>query len=137
MDKAAENDQDLVFLLLDLEKVFDRIEWGFLFPALSKLGFNPKWIQWVFFLYRSTSSSVKVNREAGEVFWFARSVWQGCPLAPYLFILVTDVLGHMLEDPQHGIKGLNLPKGGCVRDQTFADDTTLYLKGTHNNMNKT
>jgi hypothetical protein len=38
----------------------------------------------------------------------------------------------MLEDPKHGIKSLNLPKGGCVQDQTFTDNIALYLKGTHN-----
>jgi hypothetical protein len=35
----------------------------------------------------------------------------------------------MLADPRHGIEGLKLPKGGRIRDQTFADDRALYLKG--------
>jgi hypothetical protein len=82
------------------------------------------------------SSLVKVNGELGEDFRFARSVRQGCPLAPYLFILATDLLGHMLDDPKHEIKGLHLPKGGCVRDQTFADNTPLYLKGSPSNLSK-
>ncbi len=137
LDWVVESDRDLVLLLLDFEKAFDMIEWGFLFPALSKLGFSPKWIQWILFLYQSATSLVKVNDEAGEDFQLTRSIRQGCPLAPYLFILVTDVLGHMLEDAKHGIEGLNLPRGGCVRNQTIGDDTALYLKGTHNNMSKT
>ncbi len=41
---ADESYQDLVFLLLDFEKTFDCIEWGFLFKALDKLGFSPTWI---------------------------------------------------------------------------------------------
>jgi hypothetical protein len=47
-----------------------------------------------------------------------------------------DILGHMLDDPKHEIDGMHLPKGGCVRDQTFADDTALYLKGSMSNLNK-
>ncbi len=48
---AEESGQDLVLLLLDFEKAFDRIEWGFLFTALSKLGFNDTWVRWVGALY--------------------------------------------------------------------------------------
>jgi hypothetical protein len=119
-----------------LKKTFDRIEWGFLFPTLSKLGFCPTWIQWISSLYWLVSSLVKVNGEPREDFRLARSVRQGYSLAPYLFILAMDLLGHMLDDPKHEIKGLHLPKGGCVRDQTFADDTALYLKGSPGNLSK-
>jgi hypothetical protein len=42
----------------------------------------------------------------------------------------------MLADPKHEVEGLSLPKGGLIRDQTFADDTTLYLKGTPGNMDR-
>jgi hypothetical protein len=42
----------------------------------------------------------------------------------------------MLDDPKHGIEGLDLPRGGCIQDQTFADDIVLYLKGSYNNMDR-
>jgi len=129
LDWAVESNQDLVLLLLDFEKAFDRIKWGFLFTALAKLGFNSTWVNWVRTFYHEASSTIKINGEVGSVFQLTRSVRQGCPLAPYLFIIVTDVLGHMLEDPRHGIEGLILPKGGSIRNQTFVDDTALYLKG--------
>jgi hypothetical protein len=77
-----------------------------------------------------------VNGEPRENFRFAMSVRQGCSLAPYLFILAMDVLGHMLDDPKHEIEGLHLLKGGCVRDQTFANNTALYLKGSLSNLSK-
>jgi hypothetical protein len=128
---------DLVLLLFDFEKTFDKIKWGFFFPALSKIGFSPKWIKWVSSMYWLASSSVKINGESGGEFKLSRSVKQGCPLAPYLFILATDVLGHMLDNTKYKVEGLTLPKGGCVRDQTFVDDTAFYLKGTHNNLSKT
>jgi hypothetical protein len=65
----------------------------------------------------------------GPTFQLTRSVREGCPLAPYLFIIATDILGYMLADPRHGIECLMLPKGGRIRDQTFANDIALYLKG--------
>jgi hypothetical protein len=42
----------------------------------------------------------------------------------------------MLNDTKYKVEGLTLPKGGCIRDQTFANDTTLYFKGTQNNLDK-
>jgi len=133
---AEESNQDLVLLLLNFEKAFNRIEWDFLFKALDKLGFSPTWVHWVASLYWDATSAIKVNGVAGPNFQLARSVRQGCPLAPYLFIIVTDVLGYMLDDPKHGVEGLSLPKGGRIRDQTFADDIALYLKGTPANMDR-
>jgi hypothetical protein len=74
LDWVEESDQDLVLLLLDLEKAFDRIEWGFLFEALAKLGFCNQWIHWVHSLYHSASSVIKLNKVVGSSFPLARSV---------------------------------------------------------------
>jgi hypothetical protein len=87
-------------------------------------------------LYKLASSTIKVNGTTGSDFPLERSVRQGCPLAPYLFILATDVLGYLMADPKYEVEGLSLPKGGLIRDQTFADDTALYFRGTTNNMDK-
>jgi hypothetical protein len=113
---AEESNQDLVLLLLDFEKVFDKIEWGFLFKALEELGFSQTWVHYVTSLYREATSTIKVNGIPGPDFQLARSVRQGCPLAPYLFILATDVLGYVLADPKYGVEGLLLPRGGLIRD---------------------
>jgi hypothetical protein len=109
----------------------------FLFEALTKLGFCLKWVRWVNSLYTSATSAIELNRVEGSRFPLARSVRQGCPLSPYLFILATDVLGHMLDDLTFGVKGLALPGGGKVTDQTFVDDIALYLRGTRENMERT
>jgi hypothetical protein len=88
-------------------------------------------------LYRSASSTIKLKGVEGSAFPFAKSVRQGCPLSPYLFILATDVLGHMLDDHHFKVEGLALPGGGKITDQTFADNTALYLQGTRENMKRT
>jgi hypothetical protein len=134
---AEESNQDLVLLHLDFEKALDKIEWSFVFEALAKIGFCPKWIRWVSSLYTSASSTIKLNGVEGSAFPLARSVRQGCPLSPYLFIMATDVLGHMLDDPRFGVEGLTLLGGREITEQTFADDTALYLQGTRENMERT
>jgi predicted AAA+ superfamily ATPase len=42
----------------------------------------------------------------------------------------------MMDDPKHQVDGLALPKGGYIRDQTFMDDTALYLQGSPTNMDR-
>jgi hypothetical protein len=42
----------------------------------------------------------------------------------------------MLADPKHGVEGLTLPRGSLIRDQTFADDTALYLQGSLANLDR-
>jgi len=53
MEWVVQKKHDLVLLLLDFEKAFDRIEHRFfLFKSLGKaLGFYHKWIKWTFSLY--------------------------------------------------------------------------------------
>jgi hypothetical protein len=65
---------------------------GLLFSSLSKLSFSPEWVKWVLVVYWHSTSEIKMNGEIGEVFSLHRAVRQGCPLAPYLFILAIDVL---------------------------------------------
>jgi len=113
-----------------------RVATGFLFEALTKLGFCNQWIHWVRSLYHLTSSVIKLNGVVGSSFPFVRSVRQGCPLAPYLLILATDVVGHMLDDQRFGVEGLSFPTRGCIIDQTFVDDTALYLQGSRFNMDR-
>lgn len=39
MEKAIHSRQDLPLLLLDFEKAFDKIDWGFMFSTFKALGF--------------------------------------------------------------------------------------------------
>ena len=50
-----------VALKLDMEKVYDRVDWEFLFDALHKLDFHPKWIELIKECISKVSYSVIVN----------------------------------------------------------------------------
>jgi hypothetical protein len=43
----------------------------------------------------------------------------------------------MLDDHRFGVKGLALSRRGKITNQTFANDTALYLQGTRDNMERT
>jgi len=67
----VESDQELVLLLLDFKKTFNRIEWNFLFTSLSKLGFNNTWVWWVRTMYLHATSAIRINGKARPVFQLA------------------------------------------------------------------
>lgn len=100
------------------------------------MGFCEQIVKWMMALYTNASSAVLVNGEVGEFFPLSRSVRQGCPLAPFLFILVLDSLGYLLQSEEANVQGLILPNGTTLRDAEFADDTALYLKATEENLGK-
>lgn len=103
---------------------------------MRKMGFSDIWLQWTRTLYRDATASVVINGKKSSKFSIERSVRQGCSLAPYLYLFISNVLSYMIADPVYGIEGFLLPNGSIVRDQCFADDTALYLKGSPENLNR-
>ena len=95
---VEESWQNLTLLLLDFKKAYNRISWGFIQIMLEKQGFHESFICKVM-LYRNTSSIIIVNGVVEEEFKLSQSVRQGYPLASFLFVVVIDALGYMLEDP--------------------------------------
>lgn len=133
---ALENKQDLSMLLLDFEKAYDRVNWTFLQQTMGRMGFSHTWIQQVMSLNLNASASIIVNGEQSTTFRLQRSVRQGCPLAPYLFLLTVDVLGQMLQHPDNRVSGLRLPDQTTITNQMFADDTLLFLDGHPENLDR-
>ena len=123
-------------LLLDFEKAYDRVNWTFLKHTMARMGFNDTWIRQVMSLNANAAAAVIVNGEQSRTFNLQRSVRQGCPLAPYLFLLTVDVLGQMLQHNSHQVKGLQLPDKTSITNQMFADDTLLFLDGTLDNLDR-
>ena len=136
IDWTLESNQSISLLLLDFEKAYDRVSWIFLEKTMEKMGFEKTWIQRVMSLNLNASAMIVVNGELSQAFNLQRSVRQGCPLAPYLFLLMVDVLRQMLQHPKSQVQGLRLPDNSYITNQMFADDTLMLLEGTHENMDK-
>lgn len=77
-----------------------------------------------------------VSGSVGEAFELSRSVRQGYPLAPFLFIVVLDALRYMFANPRYKVEGFTLPGGSTVIDASFADKTSLFLKGQKENLER-
>ena len=79
-------------------------------------------------LYRTASNQVIIGKQMGERFGLERSVRQGCPLAPYLFLFFAMAMTHYLKAHTTRIHRVRLPIRGDseLLDSEYANDTTLY-----------
>ncbi|KAI8478581.1 hypothetical protein Bbelb_436790 [Branchiostoma belcheri] len=127
---AYANDKDLpcVFLALDQEKAFDRVDHEFMVSILEKLGFGPVFKSWIATLYNGASSNVLVNGNLSASIPVERGVRQGCPLSPLLYVLCIEPLAAAIRVDPH-IKGVHLPGGAGKETKIvqYADDNTIVL----------
>ena len=102
---------------------------------MGRIGIPCDYIKVVFALYTSTSSRVLVGGALRNNFLITRSVRQGCPLAPYLFLFVGEAFSAFLHKNRLSIKGIQWPSvEEVVLAYEFADDTTLYVVGDDRNL---
>ena len=77
-------------------------------------------------LYKNIDSCVTLFPNTTKRFPVMRSVRQGCPISPFLFLIVVELLSlHILNNPV--IKGLFIFDKE-IRLTQLADDTALFLK---------
>ena len=87
---AEKVDRNTVLINLDQSKAFDRVDHSFLEVVLSAASFGLHFRSWICFLYASSGVMVEVNGVRSEPFILTRSIRQGCPLSPMLYIFALD-----------------------------------------------
>jgi hypothetical protein len=105
------------------------MSWPFLLEVLQQLGFGQIWRDIISGLLSSSSTQVLLNGVPGDHIHHRRGLRQGDPLSPMLFILVMDVLGHMIAKAAN--EGLLLPLSTRAlqhRISIYADDVALFLR---------
>ena len=96
------------------------------------MGIDEKFIQWVKLLFGNASAAVSINGSPGRSFKVERGVRQGCPLAPYLFLIVGEALTHIIKKAvkEKKLRGVMLPGGKkqqCISQ--YADNSSFMVKG--------
>ncbi len=118
--------QIVLFFFLDFYKVFDTIEHQFLLKSLKLFGFGDAFVDTIAIFYNGINSSVVIHLNTSNRFDRLCGVRQSCPISPFLFLLVTELLSLSIVQNQE-LEGISV-LGREMKISQLVDDTTLFLK---------
>ena len=135
LEKLNEDDTGAALINLDQSKAFDRVDHRFLEAIMKKAGFKSDFLRWINLLYKSPSSCVQVNGKRSRTFPITRSVRQGCPLSPLLYVLALEPLLRRLNEDgvaNRAPRGEALTDVSRARASAYADDVSVFVfSGEH------
>jgi len=113
--------------LLDWEKAFDKVTHEALFNALDRMGVPDKLKTLIRQLYKNTSYRIKHEDLCSDWYTQDTGIRQGCPLSPYLFLIIMTVLFHDVKNKPELAAELaaNRIPGSQFDEILYADDTIL------------
>lgn len=99
---------------------------------MKKMNIDDKFIKWVKLLFVNASAAVNLNGSPGNNFKVECGVRQGYPLAPYLFLIVEEVLTHVIKKAikENRLKGITLHGGEKQQNiSEYTDDSSFMVRG--------
>ena len=116
-------------IFLDQRKAFDRVEHEWLTKVLETFRFGHNFRTWIQLLYNNAESSILTNGFISKSFKLTRSVRQGCPIAPYLYVLQAEPFAESIRKNEK-IEGIMLPNAREAKIGMFADDNQTFISST-------
>lgn len=113
---------------LDVCKAFDKLEWSFILEVVERAGMSGLLSRFLKASFSTASSHITLNGRPTQAICLMRSVRQGCPLSPLIFILAFDSLNHIIKDAvtRPALVGVHFPEWGFAKLQSmYADDSDL------------
>lgn len=127
-------------LKIDLEKAYDRLEWGPSVFCLAKNRFSQESCDLIMSCVSTSNTKVVINGRHSEPFHTSIGIRQGDPISPYIFIICMEYLSSLITQAhtQNKWKSFFLKRNGTpITHLIFADDLLLFgdtspatLKGT-------
>ncbi|KAL6049574.1 hypothetical protein STEG23_029931 [Scotinomys teguina] len=114
-----------MIISLDVEKAFNKIQHPFMMKALERVGIQGTFLNIIKAIYSKPTANIKLNGEKLKAIPLKSGTRQGCPLSPYLFNIVLEVLARAIRQHKE-IKGIQIGKEE-VKISLFADDMIVYL----------
>ena len=130
-DVLEHMDDENIILLVDQQKAFDRIEWGWLFYVLENYGFGQYFINWIKILYSNMKSAIVTNGYVSPYFRVTRGIRQGDSLSALLYVIQSEALAECIRCSDT-IKGISIQGADSesheLKGTQYVDDATHTLK---------
>jgi hypothetical protein len=119
-------------LKLDMIKAYDRVDWGFLRLVLLQVGLSLEATDWIMGCVTSANFVVLINGKPTYFFKSTRGLRQGCPLSPFLFLLVVEGLSRAIKEQvrENNLEGIPVARGINITHLMFVDDIILFGNGS-------
>ena len=111
-------------VFLDLKAAFDSVDRQQLWQCLAIKGVPSKFLSLIKALYADSCGRVRVYGKLSPEFTTSSGVRQGCPLSPFLFNFVIDMLLE-ISLPASETSGVEMLPGRSLADIEYADDIAL------------
>jgi len=124
-----EHDKGCFAIYYDISKAYDNIRWSSIKTAMLEIGLDNKFINFVMTALEGSRVAMRTNVPGNvtrEV-ELHKSIKQGCPLAPLLFIIVMDELHRNLRAANRGYKFGPAGKESKleINSRGYCDDTYI------------
>ena len=123
-----------MIISLDTKKAFDKIKHPFMIKVLKISGIQGPYLNILKTIYSKSVANINLNGEKLEAIPLKSWTRQGCPLSPYLFNIVLEVLDRATRQ-QKEVKGIQIGKEE-VKISLFADVMIIYLSDPKNSTRK-
>ena len=81
-----------MIISIDVEKEFDKVQYLFMIKTLNKVGLEGIYFNVIKAILEKPTASIILNGENMRAFPLRSGTRQGCPLSPFLFKIVLEVL---------------------------------------------
>ena len=134
MEQAEAVKDPLYLLFLDWEKAFDKIHPQTVSTSLTRFGVQQEFTRIMDHFYANPQFKVLSTGKPSQVHTAHSGIKQGCPLSPYLFLVVHSAIMHdvtqlMTEHDTRPLPTLH-SQYAPLFDLAYADDTVLIGKSS-------
>ncbi|KAJ4779287.1 reverse transcriptase [Rhynchospora pubera] len=120
--------QAAFMLKADITKAFDKLSWNFLEKTCEWVNMPNKITRMLISAYQRAQVSIHINGSGDGYITPERGLRQGCPMSPYAFIMVMEMLTRKLKKALHQniLEGVKLaPSAQTLTHMIYADDLVL------------